>query len=31
MKLTLRDFFWLVLVVAMALGWLIDRDQLRVD
>jgi hypothetical protein len=30
-QLTLRDLFWLVLVVAMALGWLIDRDQLRVD
>jgi hypothetical protein len=27
-KLTLRDLFWLVLVVAMGLGWLADRNQL---
>jgi hypothetical protein len=26
MKLTLRDLFWLILVAAMATGWLIDRS-----
>jgi hypothetical protein len=31
LKITIRDLFWLVLVVGLALGWVIDRDNLRVD
>jgi hypothetical protein len=30
-QLTLRDLFWLVLVVALLLGWLRTWDLLRVD
>lgn len=29
MKLNLRDLFWLILVVAIALGWWLDRDRIR--
>ena len=29
MKFTLRDLFWLVLVVAIGLGWWIDQDRIR--
>jgi hypothetical protein len=29
LKLTLRDLFWLVLVVAMGVGWWIDRSRLQ--
>jgi len=29
-KLNLRDLFWLVLVVALALGWWLDRSRLAV-
>lgn len=29
MKLSLRDLFWLMLVVALGLGWWLDRVQLR--
>jgi hypothetical protein len=28
MKFTLRDLLWLVLVVALGLGWAVDRSQL---
>jgi hypothetical protein len=30
-KLTLRDLFAVVTIVALALGWAIDRDGLRVN
>jgi hypothetical protein len=30
-NVSLRDLFWLTLVIALALGWAIDRDRLRVD
>jgi hypothetical protein len=30
-KLTLRDLFAVVTIVALALGWMIDRDRLRVN
>lgn len=28
MKLTLRDLFWLTVVVAMGLGWWVERSKL---
>ena len=27
-RITIRDLFWLVLVVAMAVGWWLDRSEL---
>jgi hypothetical protein len=30
-KLSLRDLFAIVTIVALALGWAIDRDRLRVN
>ena len=27
-QFTLRDLFWLVLVVALAVGWFVDRTRL---
>lgn len=29
MRYSIRDIFWLTLVVALALGWLIDRRNVR--
>jgi hypothetical protein len=29
MKLSLRDLFWLLLVVGIGLGWWIDQDRIR--
>ena len=31
LRFTLRDLFWLVLLCAVGLAWLIDRDRLRVN
>ncbi len=30
-KLTLRDLFWLVLVVAMGCAWWLDRSWLEIE
>jgi hypothetical protein len=31
MKLTLRDFFWLVLVIAMGCAWGVDRARIAAE
>jgi hypothetical protein len=29
MKFTLRDIFWLIVVIAVAFGWVVDRNRIN--